>query len=52
MQSRRIFRLGRRGQYFGFYATTKKARVTKVTVTITGESGGGQGFAIGEFGIH
>ncbi len=39
-------------KYFGFYAKTKKARVTKVKVTITGESGSGQGFAIGEFGIH
>ena len=39
-------------RYFGFYAKTKTARVTKVTVKITGESGGGSGFAIGEFGIH
>lgn len=39
-------------RYFGFYAKTKTARVTKVKVTITGESGESQGFAIGEFGIH
>lgn len=37
-------------RYFGFYAVTKSARVTKVTVSISGEPIAG--LAIGQFGIH
>lgn len=37
-------------RYFGFYAATKSARVTKVTVSISGEPFAG--LAVGQFGIH
>lgn len=39
-------------RYFGFYAENSHATVKKVKVSVYGQTGDGQGFAIGEFGIN